>query len=111
MPLTEASAAVACGSVFSQAANCAAACWCLDAASTAVENPPQLPTTFSPALHCGSCAITHLPALAGEVDGMSAGAQTSETHAMYWPLFMPLLHAAVHYGWLATPPPATSDCQ
>src|SRR5215471_18479501 len=111
MPPLVTSAAVAVGSVFSQAANWAAACWCLDAAITAVDDPPQLPTTFPPAVHCGSWAITHLPVFAGDTVGMSAGAQTSETHAMYFPLFMPLFHAAVHCGWLSTPPEATSDCQ
>src|ERR1700751_1482790 len=111
MPLCEASAAVAAGSVFSQAANWAAACWCLDAAMTAVEDPPQLPTTWAPAVHCGSSVITHLPVLDGDTVGMSLGAQMSETHAMYFPSFMPLFQAAVHCGWLSIPPAATSDCQ
>lgn len=111
MPLCEASAAVAAGSVFSQAANWAAACWCLDAAMTAVEDPPQLPTTWAPVVHCGSSAIAHLPVLDGDTVGMSLGAQMSETHAMYFPSFMPLFQAAVHCGWLSIPPAATSDCQ
>src|ERR1700753_1577580 len=51
MPPSDTSAAVAAGSVFSQAANWAAACWCLDAAITPVEEPPQLPTTLPPAVH------------------------------------------------------------
>src|SRR5579872_5165448 len=101
MPPCETSAPVADGSVFSQAANCAAACWFLDAAMTAVEEPPQLPTTLEPAVHCGSCVIIHLPAPPGAVVGKSLGAQMSETHAMYLPSFMPLSQAAVHCGWLS----------
>src|SRR3984957_6003982 len=111
MPLSEASAAVAAGLVFSQLANSAAACWCLEAASTAVEDPPQLPTTFAPPVHCGSPVMTHLPAVDGDAEGMSPGAQTSETHAMSFPSFIPLSQAAVHCGCLSTPPADTSDCQ
>src|SRR6185437_119739 len=111
MPPSDTSAAVAVGSVFSQAANWAAACWFLDAARTPVEEPPQLPTTFAPAVHCGNSVIAHLPVPEGAVVGKSLGAQTSETHAMYLPLFMPLFQAAVHCGWLSTPPPATRLCQ
>src|SRR5215472_13960965 len=111
MPPLATSAAVAVGSVFSQAANWAAACWCLEAAMTAVEEPPQLPTTFWPADHCGSCAMTHLPAPEGAAVGKSPGAQMSETQAMYLPLFMPLFQAAVHCGWLSTPPADIRPCQ
>src|SRR6266700_1442709 len=110
MPPSDTSAAVAVGSVFSQAANWAAACWFLEAAMTAVEEPPQLPTTWAPAVHCGSSVIFHFPVPDGAADGKSPGAQMSETHAMYLPSFMPLFHAAVHCGWLSTPPPATRDC-
>src|SRR5882724_7382680 len=111
MPPSDTSAAVAAGSVFSQAANWAAGCWFFDAAMTAVEEPPQLPTTFWPADHCGSCVMAHLPAPDGAELGKSPGAQMSETQAMYLPLFMPLFQAAVHCGWLSTPPEDTSDCQ
>src|ERR1700751_3016136 len=111
MPPSDTSAAVAVGSVFSQAGDWAAACWCFAAAIPAVEEPPQLPTTFPPAVHCGSSAIAHLPEPDGAVVGKSLGAQTSETQAMYLPLFMPLFQAAVHCGWLSTPPEDTSDCQ
>src|ERR1700761_8662157 len=111
MPPSDTSAAVAAGSVFSQAANWAAACWCLDAAITPVEEPPQLPTTFPPAVHCGSSAICHLPVPDGAVVGKSLGAHTSETQAMYLPSFMPLFQAAVHCGWLSTPPAASRPCQ
>src|SRR6202451_57919 len=111
MPPSDTSAAVAVGSVFSQAANCAAACWFLDPAITAVDEPAQVPTTFPPAVHCGSSVIAHLPAPDGAVVGKSPGAQTSETQAMYLPSFIPLFQAAVHCGWLSTPPPATRPCQ
>src|SRR5271166_5477834 len=100
MPLMLASAAVAVGFVFSQVANSAASCWCFDAASTPVEEPPQLPATSWPADHCGSAVMSHLPALLADTDGKSVGAQTSETQAMYWPSFIPLFHPAVHCGWL-----------
>src|ERR1700691_1005040 len=98
MPLSLARAVVAAGLVFSQAANSAAACWCLEAASTAVEDPPQLPTTCAPAVHCGSSVMDHLPVFDGDAEGMSPGAQTSETHAMNCPSFIPLSQAAVHCG-------------
>src|ERR1700733_5594509 len=111
MPPWETRAAVPAALVFSQATNLAASCWCLDAAITAVEEPPPLPPTLAPAVHCGSSVISHLPAPAGASVGKSLGAQTSETQAMYWPSFIPLFHAAVHCGWLLTPPEATSDCQ
>src|SRR5580692_7158971 len=111
MPPSEASAAVAAGLVFSQVANSAAACWCLDAAITAVAEPPQLPDAPAPAVHCGSAVIVHLPELLADSETRSPGAQTSDTQAMYWPSFIPLCHAAVHCGWLLTPPEATSDCQ
>src|ERR1700730_17264001 len=111
MPPSDTSAAVAAGSVFSQAANWAAARLFLDAAITAVADPPRLPTTCPPAVHCGSSAISHLPAPDGAVVGKSLGAQTSETQAMYWPSFIPLFHAAVHCGWLLTPPEAIRPCQ
>src|ERR1700684_4189739 len=111
MPPSDTSAAVAVGSVFSQAANWAAACLFLDAAITAVEEPPQLPTTCPPAVHCGSSVICHLPVPDGAVVGKSPGAQTSETQAMYLPSFRPLSRAAVHGGWLSTPPPAIRPCQ
>src|SRR5580693_2711825 len=111
MPPWETSAAVPAALVFSQAMNSAASCWCLDAAITAVEDPPQLPTTLAPAVHCGSSVIAHLPVPAGASVGKSLGAQTSETQAMYWPSFIPLFHAAVHCGWLLTPPEAIACCQ
>src|ERR1700722_275345 len=111
MPLILASAAVAVGFVFSQVANCAASCWCLDAAITPVEEPPQLPATLCPADHCGSAVMTHLPALLADTVGKSIGAQTSYTQPMYWPSFIPLSHAAVHCGWLFTAPVAMACCQ
>src|SRR3984957_16275684 len=111
MPPWETRAAVPAALVFSQWTNSAASCWCLDAAITAVDEPPQLPTTLAPAVHCGSSVIFHLPAPDGAVVGKSPGAQTSETQAMYLPSFIPLFQAAVHCGWLSTPPPAIRPCQ
>ena len=70
-----------------------------------------MPTTFAPAVHCGSSVISHLPVPDGAVVGKSLGAQTSETQAMYLPSFMPLFQAAVHCGWLSTPPEASRPCQ
>src|ERR1700749_1143985 len=111
MAPSDTSAAVAAGSVFSQAANWAAACLFLDAAITAVEEPPQLPTTCPPAVHCGNSAMLHLLVPDGAVVGKSPGAQRSETQAMYLPSFMPLFQAAVRRGWLPPPREPRSPCQ
>src|ERR1700730_9737372 len=111
MPPSATRAAVAVGSVFSQAANWAEACWCLDPAITPVEEPPRLPTRFAPEVHCGSSVICHLPVPDGAVVGKSLGAHTSETQAMYLPSFIPLFQAAVPCGWLSPPREASRPCQ
>src|SRR5690242_2520235 len=111
MPLSFASAATARGSVFSQAANFAAAALCGESVVTAVEEPPQLPVTFSPADHCGSGAIAHLPLVCGAAVVRVPGAHTALTQAISLPVFSALFQAGWYIGWLSIAPSLTRPPQ
>src|SRR5689334_14547288 len=87
------SASTAVGSVFSQTANFAAAFWCFDLAITAVDDPPHRPVFASPALHCGSGAIAHLPLVSGAMPASTAGPQTALGQASSVPSFIALFQA------------------
>ena len=45
----------------------------------ATVEPPQLETTYSPAVHCGILAARHLPTLAFIEEDISAGPQAAVT--------------------------------
>ena len=72
--------------MLSQRANCAASYGCLEPLNTAVEEPPQLPATASPALHCGIGATRHLPAVFGAPVAIELAPQTAETQVQAWPV-------------------------
>src|ERR1041385_3339126 len=111
MPLSLASAVRAWSSVFSQAANLAAASWCLESVVTAVEEPPQLPVAFSPADHWGSGAMAHLPLVSGAAVVRVPGAHTAETQAICLPVLSALFQAGVYIGWLSMAPSLTRPPQ
>src|SRR5262245_64614331 len=104
MPPSLTRPAVASGSVLSQTANCAAASLCLDPFVTPVVEPPQLPVLFSPAFHCGSGAIAHLPLVLAALPVSTPGPQTALGQAMYVPSLSALFHSGVYIGLPATTP-------
>src|SRR5919107_3196443 len=99
MPASLARALRASPSVFSQAANVAAASWCSESVATAVEEPPQLPVRFSPRFHWGSGAMAHLPSVSGAAVVSVPGAHTALTHAICLPVLRALFQAGVYIGW------------
>src|SRR5690348_11657558 len=101
----------AAGSVLSQIANSVASLACLDLAATAVEEPPQLPVLCSPALHCGSSAMAHLPAVSGALPDSTPGPQTALGQAMRVPSLRALFHSGVYIGCLSMSPEATRPPQ
>ncbi len=114
MPASLTRAETACGSVFSQVANWAAAsAWPALAAPvvTPVVEPPQLPVTDSPAFHCGRGAIAHLPLVSGAEPVKTPGAHTALTQAIWLPSFSALLQAGVYIGWLSIAPSLTRPPQ
>src|SRR3954466_5905466 len=111
MPLSLASACSAEPSVFSQAANFAAAAWWAGSVGRAVEEPPQLPVTFSPADHWGSGAMAHLPLVSGAAVVSVPGAHTALTQAICLPVSSALFQAGVYIGWLSMAPSLTRPPQ
>src|SRR5689334_4094857 len=107
MPPWVTSAAVACGSVFSQVANCTAASMCLDLAAMAVDEPPQLPVLLSPAFHCGIGAIIHLPLVSAALPDSTPGPQTALGQASRVPSLSALFHSGVYIGCLSMTPVLT----
>src|SRR5260221_12566710 len=93
---------VAAESVFSQMANFTAWALCLDLVETAVDEPPQLPVLLSPAVHCGSGAIAHLPLVSAALPASTPGAQIALGHAMRVPSLSALFHSGVYIGCLST---------
>src|SRR3954451_1035264 len=102
MPPSRTRPVVASGSVLSQTANCAAAAACLEAAVTAVVEPPQLPVLFSPAVHCGSGAMAHLPLVSAALPASTPGPQIALGHARSVPSLSALFHSGVYIGLLST---------
>ena len=80
---------VVAGSVFRNSANLAAAIWFFVPVMTAVVEPPQLPEAFSPAVHCGSGAARHLPAVFLALPLRKTGPQAAVIQVAYLPLFRP----------------------
>src|SRR3954453_2562086 len=95
-PVIKPSTAVA--SVLSQMANCTAWAACLDFAATAVDDPPQLPPLCSPAAHCGSSAIDHLPLVLAALPDNTPGPHTALGQAMRVPSSSALFHSGVYIG-------------
>ena len=95
--------------MLSQIANFAAASACLEPAVTAVDEPPQLPVLESPAVHCGSGATFHLPAVSGAFPDSTPGAQTALGQVSRVPLLSCAFHSGVNMGLLSiAPSPARS---
>src|SRR5512139_2393642 len=111
MPPSLTSAAVASGLVLSQMANLAAASACFDPAVTAVDDPPQLPVFESPAVHWGSGATFHLPAVAGAFPESTPGAQTALGQVSSVPLLSWAFHSGVNMGLLSMAPSLTRPPQ
>src|SRR4051795_5261638 len=66
---------------------------------TAVDEPPQKPVACSPAFHCGSGAIAHLPFVSGAMPSSTAGPQTAVGQATSVPSLSCLFHCGVYIGW------------
>src|SRR5688500_5393658 len=111
MPPSFARAFSASPSVFSQAANLAAASLFFESVVTPVEDPPQLPVRLSPSLHWGSGAIAHLPLVSGAAVVSVPGAHTALAHAICLPVLSALFQAGVYIGWLSTAPSFTRPPQ
>src|ERR1043165_8757800 len=101
----------AAASVLSHTANWVACAMCLLLAATAVDEPPQLPVLCSPAAHCGSSAMAHLPAVSGALPDRTPGPQTALGQAIRVPSLRALFHSGVYMGWLSTSPEATKPLQ
>src|SRR6266542_3894169 len=92
----------------SHIASSAASAGCLVCLMTASVDPPQLAETFSPAVHCGSGAARHLPAVLFAEPDRKTGPQAAVTQAAYRPLLRPWYHSSVKSGsWLTTPSVST----
>src|SRR5882724_6645057 len=78
--------------LFIHCTNCAAWAGCLELAVTTSASPPQVPTAWSPAVHAGSAAACHLPAVLGAIVGSWFGAHWAETQPTIVPLFMSVFH-------------------
>src|SRR5690348_8534095 len=111
MPLSRTSVVVAAASVFIHTANFAAASLCLEFFVTPVDDPPQLPVRFSPADHCGSAAIDHLPLVSGALPVSVPGAHTALGHASSVPSLRALFQSGVYIGWSSTTPRVTRSFQ
>src|SRR3954471_13912874 len=107
MPPSVISPLTAAWSVLSQTAKSTASFWCLDLAATAVDEPPQLPVLCSPALHCGSSAMAHLPAVSGALPESTPGPQTALGQAIRVPSLRALFHSGVYIGCLSPSPAVT----
>src|SRR5215218_2197505 len=91
-------------SVLSQAVNSAAAFLCLEPAATAIDEPPQNPLNCSPALHCGSGAMAHLPLPLGALLDSTPGAQTADAQLSSLPSLSAAFHSGVHWACVSTTP-------
>src|SRR5262245_52631177 len=111
MPPEVTRSAVAWASVFSQSANRAASARCLVFAEMAVEDPPQLPVRWSPALRWGSGAIAHLPWVEAALPARTPGPHTALGQASSVPSLSAWFHAGVYIGCLSTAPAATRPLQ
>ena len=92
-------------------ANLAAAALFFDFSVTPVDEPPQLPVLFSPALHCGSGAIAHLPLVSGALPASTPGPQIALGQASSVPSLSALFHAGVYIGWSSMAPSLTRPSQ
>ena len=64
-------------------------------ASTASDEPPQLPETSSPAVHCGSGAARHRPEVPSAVPCRNTGAHAAVSQPAYFPLARPWYHSSL----------------
>ena len=64
-------------------------------ASTASDEPPQLPETCSPSVHCGSGAARHSPDVPSAVPWRNTGAHAAVSQPAYLPLARPWYQASL----------------
>src|SRR3954469_3683863 len=78
--------------------NLAASAGCFESEVTASVSPPQIPTVSSPAVHAGSGAASHLPAVSLAIEGSWLGPHCAPTQPTRVPLFMSVFHCADQFG-------------
>src|SRR5450432_218479 len=88
-----------------------ACAWCFDLAITAVDEPPQNPVTFAPAVHCGMGATAQSPLVSGAAVVNTPGAQIALGHVRRAPLSRSLFHCGVNIGSPAIVPLLTRPFQ
>lgn len=103
--------AVVVGLVFRNSANFAAAIGDWVPLITALVDPPQLPDTCSPALHWGSGAARHLPAVDLMEPARNTGAHAAVSQVAYLPLLNAWYQLLVKSGSVETTPSSTSPPQ
>src|SRR3954471_19174379 len=97
--------------VFIHSMNLAASLGCFDCVVTEVAEPPQLPVASSPASHCGSGTMAHLPSVSGALPCRTPGAQMAETQPACEPSLSAAFHSGVYIGLLSMTPLSTRSPQ
>ena len=69
-----------------------------------MDEPPQLPVLCSPAVHCGSSAMAHLPLVSGALPASTPGAQIALGQASRVPSLSAVFHSGVYIGLLSMTP-------